>query len=305
MINDPIIETNQICKRYKDVEAVCELNLKVPRGSICGFLGRNGAGKTTTIKMLTGLARPTSGRAWVLGRDMSHEKDRVEAFQHMGFVSDEKQILAYMTVAQLLDFSRPFFPGWRRDLESQYLRAFELPLDRKIGTFSKGMHTKVALLLAIARGPELIILDEPTEGLDPAMIEEVMHALVSLAASDGVTVFFSSHQLSDVEQIADRVAIIEKGRLIINEAIDDLKENYRHVRFVFEEDAQAEPMLTMAGVERAQSSGRAMSLLVSGNLDAVLREVRNRNGRAVDVSPVTLKEIFLDAVKRGSGSEVE
>jgi ABC-2 type transport system ATP-binding protein len=159
------------------------------------------------------------------------------------------------------------------------------------------MHTKLAVLLAAARGPELIILDEPTEGLDPAMIEEVLHVLVTLAAEEGVTVFFSSHQIAEVEQICDRIAIIDKGRLILNDSIDALKENYRRVHLVFEEGAQAQPLLAMAGVEQARSSGRSVSLLVSGNLDAVLGQARSLNGRTLDVCPVSLKEIFLDAVK--------
>jgi ABC-2 type transport system ATP-binding protein len=159
------------------------------------------------------------------------------------------------------------------------------------------MSTKLALLLAVARGPELIIMDEPTEGLDPAMIEEVMRSIVTLAAAEGVTVFFSSHQIADVEQICDRVAILEKGRLLLNEPLDGLKENYRRVQLVFDEEARTAPLLAMTGVERVRSSGRAVSLLVSGNLEAVLHEARDLKATAVDVSPVALKEIFLDAVK--------
>jgi ABC-2 type transport system ATP-binding protein len=297
MTNDPIIETTALGKTYRSLDAVRDLDLKVPRGTICGFLGRNGAGKTTTIKMLTGLISPSRGIATVLGRDMSVESEAVEAHRRMGFVSDEKVILPYMTVAQILDFSRPFFPDWRKDLEARFLRAFELSLEKRISTFSKGMHTKLAVLLAAARGPELIILDEPTEGLDPAMIEEVLHVLVTLAAEEGVTVFFSTHQITEVEQICDRIAIIDKGRLILNDSIDALKENYRRVHLVFEEEAQAQPLLAMAGVEQARSSGRSVSLLVSGNLDAVLGQARSLNGRTLDVCPVSLKEIFLDAVK--------
>ena len=147
-----------------------------------------------------------------------------EIRRRTGFVSDDKDLYDYMTVEEMIRFTAGFFPAWRGDLQQQYLRAFELPLDRKVKALSRGMRTKLALLLALCRGAELLMLDEPTSGLDPAVTEEVLQALVAHVAGEGMTVFFSSHQIADVDQIADRVAIIDAGRIVVTGALDDLRE---------------------------------------------------------------------------------
>src|SRR3712207_4623194 len=168
MSTELAIETKALVKRYGGVEAVGGLDLAVPRGSIYGFLGRNGAGKSTTIKMLLGMARPTAGEGSILGESITDAGASVEIRRRTGFVSEDKGLYDYMTVGQMIEFARPFFPAWRRDLEEKYLRLFELPEGRKVRALSKGMRTKLALLLALARGAELLVLDEPTEGLDPS-----------------------------------------------------------------------------------------------------------------------------------------
>src|SRR6185436_13958627 len=147
-----------------------------------------------------------------------------------GFVSDEKDLYHYMTVGDMIRFTAPFFPKWRADLEERYLRKFELPPDRRVKALSRGTRTKLALLLALCRGAELLILDEPTSGLDPAMTNEVLQALVAHVAGEEMTVFFSSHQIAEVEQIADRVAIIDRGRTVVTGALDDLRENFRRIQ---------------------------------------------------------------------------
>src|SRR5258705_13183006 len=142
-----------------------------------------------------------------------------------------------MTVEEMIRFTSPFFPRWRPDLEQKYLRAFELPADRKVKALSRGMRTKLALLLALCRGAELLVLDEPTSGLDPAMAEEVLQALVSHVAREEMTVFFSSHQIAEVDQIADRIAIIDRGRAVVTGALDDIRENFRRIQLVFDNEA--------------------------------------------------------------------
>src|SRR5258705_11300967 len=138
-----------------------------------------------------------------------------------------------MTVEEMIRFTSPFFPRWRPDLEQKYLRTFELPKDRKVKALSRGTRTKLALLLALCRGAELLVLDEPTSGLDPAMTEEVLQALVSHVACEQMTVFFSSHQIAEVDQIADHVAIIDRGRVAVAGGLDDLRERYRRIQLVF------------------------------------------------------------------------
>jgi len=290
-----VIEAAGLRKHYGQVEALRGLDLRVPAGSICGFLGRNGAGKTTALKVLLGMARPTSGEARVFGLPAQDEGASVEIRRRTGFVSDEKDLYDYMTVAEMIRFTAPFFPRWSADLEARYLRRFELPPDRRVKALSRGMRTKLALLLALCRGAELLVLDEPTSGLDPAMTEEVLQALVAHAAGEEMTVFFSSHQIAEVEQIADRVVIIDRGRAVISGALDDLKESFRRVQLVFDRDAP-DATFRAAGVARVRRKGRVLSVLSSAGAQDIVNEAHGLNPLSVEVAPVTLKEIFLETV---------
>jgi ABC-2 type transport system ATP-binding protein len=290
-----VIETVDLRKQYGHVEAVRGLSLQVPRGSIYGFLGRNGAGKTTTIKVLLGMARPTSGRARVFGLPADAPHASVEIRRRTGFVSEDKDLYDSMTVAEIIRFTAAFYPRWRRDLEQQYLRKFELPLDRKVKALSRGMRTKLALLLALCRGAELLILDEPTAGLDPAMTEEVLQALVAHVGREEMTVFFSSHQIAEVDQIADRVAIVHRGEAVVTGVLDDLRESFRRIQLVFDGDAPQAPFRA-PGVVRVRREGRVLSVLSSAGADRIVDEARSLNPVSVDIVPVTLKEIFLETV---------
>jgi ABC-2 type transport system ATP-binding protein len=290
-----IIETTDLRKRYDDLEALAGLSLQVPAGSIYGFLGRNGAGKTTTMKVLLGMARPTSGHARVFGLAADVPEQSLQIRRRTGFVSEGKELYDSMTVEAMTRFTAAFFPRWRADLQQRYLRAFELPLERKVKTLSRGMRTKLALMLALCRGAELLLLDEPTSGLDPAMAEEVLQALVSSVAAEGTTVFFSSHQIAEVDQVADHVAIIDHGRAVVAGSLDELRENYRRIQLVFEDEA---PMVALRahGVARVRRGGRVVTVLSSQGAESIVDEARALNPVSVDVAPVTLKEIFLETV---------
>jgi ABC-2 type transport system ATP-binding protein len=290
-VSDSIIETKDLHKVYDGVEALRGLDLNVPPGSIYGFLGRNGAGKTTTIKVLLGMSHPTSGQARVFGLPAGSTEVR----RRTGFVSEEKDLYDFMTVAEMIRFTAPFFPKWRADLEQRYLRKFELPADRKVKALSRGTRTKLALLLALCRGAELLILDEPTSGLDPAMAEEVLQALVAHVASEEMTVFFSSHQIAEVDQIADHVAIIDRGKTAVTGALDDLRERYQRIQMVFDGDAP-QTQFRAPGVVRLQRKGRMLTVMTNGGAEAIVDEATALHPVSVDVIPVTLKEIFLETV---------
>jgi ABC-2 type transport system ATP-binding protein len=295
-VADPhMIETVDLRKRYEDIEALRGLTLQVPAGSIFGFLGRNGAGKTTTIKILLGMARPTGGDARVFGLPAGTQHTSVEIRRRTGFVSDDKDLYGYMTVEEMVRFTAAFFPQWRADLAQRYLRAFGLPARRKVKALSRGMRTKLALLLALCRGADLLILDEPTSGLDPAMTEEVLQALVAHVSTEAMSVFFSSHQIAEVDQIADRIAIIDRGRTVLSGALDDLRENFRRIQLVFDDDAP-DVSFRAPGVQRVWRRGRALTVLSSAGSDGILQEARALGPVSVDVLPVTLKEIFLETV---------
>jgi ABC-2 type transport system ATP-binding protein len=293
---DYIIETNQLTKSFRGQPALRGLDLQVPAGSIFGFLGRNGAGKTTTIKTLMGLLRSDGGTARVFGNAVTDADRSIEIRRRIGFVTEDKELYPYMTVEQIVRFTRPFFPKWRDDLEQRYLKMFELPPEKKIPELSKGMRSKLMLLLAISRGAELLILDEPTDGLDPAATEDVLRELVAIAASEGTTMFFSSHQLSEVELIADYIGIIDQGKMIVAGSLDDMKAQYQRLQVVFADSVQI-PAHWVDGVEYVRQEGRVVSILASHNVDAIIEQARSLPGTAVESFPVTLKEIFLEHVR--------
>jgi len=291
MTNDLAIETRDLRKRFGDRDAVTGLTLAVPRGSICGFLGPNGAGKTTTLKMLMGMTRPTSGEGRVLGKDVADAAQCVEVRRRAGFVGEDKRFPWSITVGELLRFTSAFYPRWRADLCERYLRAFALSPRASAGRLSAGMRSRLALLLALSRGAELLLLDEPTEGLDPEAIESALQALVSLVAEQGTTVFFASHQLAHVEQIADHVCIVDRGRALVNDSLDSLLASHRRVLIVFGGEAPKDAF------EGARRDGRTLSLLASGDVLGIVARAKALNARSVDVQPATLKEIFLESAK--------
>jgi ABC-2 type transport system ATP-binding protein len=293
-VSEPLaIETVDLQKRFDATDALRGLNLRVPQGSIFGFLGRNGAGKTTTIKLLLGMARPTAGQARVLGLSADDAAASVTIRTRTGFVDENKVLYDYMTVEEIIRFTAAFYPGWRRDLEKRYLQSFEL--HQKTNALSLGMRSKLSLLLALCRGVELLVLDEPTSGLDPAASEAVLQTLVTHVSTERLTVFLSSHHLADVDQIADHIAIIDAGRTVVSGDLEDLRARYRRVQLVFTGDA---PDITFhtPGVVRVRRQGRVMTALSNAGSDALIEEAMRFGPVSADVLPVTLKEIFLESV---------
>jgi ABC-2 type transport system ATP-binding protein len=295
-MTDLIIEAHQLTKSFRGQQALCGLDLCVPKGAIYGFLGRNGAGKTTTIKALLGLLRPDLGTVEMFGIPVSDGDGSVESRRRVGFVTEDKELYPYMTVEQIVAFTRPFFPGWRRDLEQRYLKLFDLPPRRKISALSKGMRSKLMLLLAISHGAELLILDEPTDGLDPAATDDLLRELAAIAAAEGTTLFFSSHQLSEVDAISDYVGIIHQGRMVVQGSLEDMKFRYARVSVGFTGEVR-EPQGWAEGVQSVRREGRMLSLIVTHNSDAVIDQARALPGALVERFPLTLKEIFLETVR--------
>lgn len=291
------IETDGLTKRFGSHEAVQGLDLRVPAQRITGFLGNNGAGKSTTIKMLLGMTHPTSGSGTVLGRRIDDARESREMRRRVAYVAEDKQLYAYMTVEQMIRFTRSFYEDWREDAEQKLVRQYQLPLNRKIRSLSKGMRTKLALLLALARRPELLILDEPSEALDPASVEELLHSLVA-AASEGSTIFFSSHQIGEVERIADHVCIVSRGRLVADLAMDQLRENYRKVIAGFSGPVPGD-VFRHPAVERVQVRGRQVAALTRHDTDNLVACAWSAGAVSVDVEPVSLRELFLELAAAG------
>jgi ABC-2 type transport system ATP-binding protein len=295
MRNILAIETNGLSKSYGGIEAVRAVNLAIHAHQITAFLGLNGAGKTTTIKMLLGMVKPTSGEGRVLGERINDGAENIRLRRKVAYVSENKQLYDYMTVDQMIRFTRSFYGDWRVDVEQKLKKSYQLPGTRDVKSLSKGMRTKLALLLALARNPELLILDEPSEGLDPLGIEQMLESLV-VQCSQGTTVFFSSHQITEVERIADQVCILHGGRIVMDTSLDDIRQSYRQIDLVFA-DVPDEMNFRMPGVESIRTSGRQMNIVASENAQMVVERARELFASSVQVSPLGLRDIFLDKVK--------
>jgi ABC-2 type transport system ATP-binding protein len=295
MTSRPVIETRALAKSYGALEAVRELDLAVAPNCITAFLGRNGAGKTTTIKILLGMIAPSGGEGTVLGKRIGDPEESREMRRRIAYVAENTPLYGYMTVEQTLRFASSFYPDWRPDRARRLLDQYELPRNCKVKLLSKGMRTKLALLLAFARRPELLILDEPSEGLDPVGIEDLLQALVGQSA-EGTAVFFSSHQIAEVERIADHVCILDKGCLRVDASLDYLRQSYRRIDLIF----PSEPLerdFRMEGVARIRGSGCQMSILASSNAQAVISRAHDLGATSIEVIAVGLRDIFLETVR--------
>lgn len=302
-MSGPAIETRGLTKIYGKIRALDGLDLSVPRGTISGFVGLNGAGKTTTLKLLLQMANPSGGSAHVLGLNALDRVQSLEIRRRTAFVPERKDLFPYMTVGEAIAFTKSLYPGWRDDLEKRYAGSFGLKYDRNVTKISKGTLTKLHLLMAFCRGVELILLDEPTDGLDPLGVEVVMSALAGLAAEDGVTVLFSSHRLNELEQMADYICMIHRGRALLAGSIDDLKASCGRVLITFDNDAGGQ-LSKFASYGPATCQGRTIGVIANGNTEAVAALGRDPGARSVERQPLTVREMFLEMVKGDSENDL-
>jgi len=301
MTTDLAIQTKGLTKMYKDTLAVNGLDLEVNRGSVFGFLGLNGAGKTTTIKMLLNLVYPTSGKATVLGYDIVTQS--LQLRERVGYVGEEPVIYDYMKVSEVIDFCRGLYPHWDMKVAGRYLELFELPVGKKVKTLSKGMKNQLALAVALGSRPELLILDEPVAGLDPVKIRDFYGVILEQVVETGQTVFFSSHNLYEVERVADTVGIIHRGRLVFNRNLDDIKSNLKKIRMVFNEVVPVISPDDYPGITSLTVQGRGVLLQCDSEPEKVLARLRELNPADIELIDMTLEDVFINYTGGGkSGS---
>jgi len=291
-MNELAIDSKDLTKTYGNVRAVRGINLSVPQGAIYGFLGRNGAGKTTTIKMLLGLTRPTAGAAHVFGMNVSAERRAI--LQRTAFVSEKKTLYPSLTPTELVRFSRGFYPTWSDSAVEKYARLLEIPMKQRFEKLSNGNQTKVWLLLALSQGADLLILDEPTTALDPVSVDQLLHVLTEDGLDRGCTIFFSSHQLEEVERIAEYTGVIEQGKLLMESRLDDIKSEFRLITAAGNSlPAQTSPQVLSVAVEDT-----FYRYVVTKDADSFAAGLSQNGATITNIATLSLREIFLQLVRK-------
>jgi ABC-2 type transport system ATP-binding protein len=284
------IETIGLTKKYGSITAVADLSLRIEPGQVFGFLGPNGAGKSTTIRMLLALQRPTSGRARLLGLDAA--TDSVAVHRRTGYLPGDLELFPRLTGSQHIAwFARA--RGVDSSLAGQLADRFQVVANRPVRELSKGNRQKIGLILAFLHRPELVVLDEPTSGLDPLMQHEFENLLRETAA-EGRTVFLSSHELDEVQRIADRIGIIREGRLVAEDTVDGLRRaapQKMEVRFRCPVDPA--DLAAVSGVTVIAADGPRVSLDVTGDIGPVLRVIAGHDPVDLTSRPADLDELFL------------
>ncbi len=276
------------------------LTLTVPTGSIFGFLGANGAGKTTTIKTLLGFRAPSSGTTRVLGYDSVRQHR--EICERIGYVSEANSLYDAMSISQICAFCRKMYRSWNQEQVNHYLSLFALPQREKVGQLSKGMQSQLALCLALGNDPELLILDEPTSGLDPVARQVFLKTLVSDIAAAGKTIFFSSHIISEIEMIADHIAVLRQGKIVLNDELDHLRASRSILRLVYAHTPPAQEIQTLAdlpGVTRVEQETHTILLHIDGDPHVVQARVRERpyELRASETLHEKLEDVLIDGIR--------
>ncbi|MBS1886440.1 MAG: ABC transporter ATP-binding protein [Actinobacteria bacterium] len=284
------IETERLSKLYPGGHGIAELTMTVPSGEVFGFLGPNGAGKTTTIRTLLDLIHPTSGSARLLGLDS--RRDSVAIRRRVGNLPGDFGFGRETTGRRALELLARL-RGAGTERAAELAGRFRADLDRPLGELSRGNRQKVGLILASFHRPDLLVLDEPTGGLDPMMQEEFL-ALVGEERDRGATVFLSSHELDEVERICDRVGIVRAGRLIAVERVPELLGRARRkVTVRFADPGGAEELRRLAGVSDVEAADGAVSFHFGGDLDPVVKALAAHHVADLEVSRPTLEEVFL------------
>lgn len=225
LVNESVVHVSQLTRRFGGKTALDAVSVSLPRGGVYGLVGANGAGKTTLIKHLLGLLRAESGTVRVLGRDPV--ADPVGVLSRIGYLSEENDLPGWMRVDELIRYSRAFYPGWDDGYAEELRRTFGLDPSALVRTLSKGQKARAGLLIALAYRPELLLLDEPSSGLDPIVRRDIVGAILRTIADEGRTVLFSSHLLDEVEQIADHVTMISGGKIVLSGPLAELKDAHR------------------------------------------------------------------------------
>lgn len=290
--NSAVIDVQHLRRAYKGKVAVDDVSLSVPPGCVFGLLGESGAGKTTLIRHMIGLLKPQQGTVRVLGCDPVSDPEG--ALGRIGYLSEDRDLPGWMRVDELMRYTRGLYPKWDEAFAQELRERFDLNPTQKVGTLSKGQKAKAGLICALAHRPELLILDEPSSGLDPVVRRHILSAVMRSVAAEGRTILFSSHLLDEVERVADYVAIIHRGKVLLCDTLEKILSSHCHIHLEFPQVQAQAPKFE--GALHCDGAGTAWRVLCDGAADRVRAEAARVGAKVVQESRPTLEDIFVARV---------
>ncbi len=285
-----MIQTRDLTKFYGKSRGIKDVSITVNKGDIFGFLGPNGAGKSTTIRTLLDFIRPSSGEATIFGLDC--RKDSVAIRKRTGYIPGDFGLYGHMTGWKFLEYFGKVRGGYDASSARELAKRMDIKLDRRIKEYSRGMRQKVAIIQALMNHPDLIIMDEPTSGLDP-LIQQNFMDLIREESGRGTTVFMSSHVLSEVEKVCNRVAIIKEGRIVAEEQVEALKQKSGKVLEVRFAQPLAKEIFYLPGVSNVTRVNGSYRMNVTGNMEELLKEISANRLEDINIHQMTLEDIFM------------
>jgi ABC-2 type transport system ATP-binding protein len=292
-VSETVIEIRGLTRQFGSKVALHDVSLAIPRGCVFGLVGENGAGKTTLIKHILGLLKPQIGSVRVFDRDPV--EDPVGVLSRIGCLSEDRDLPDWMRVDELLRYMQAFYPTWDEATADELCRRFSLSLRQRVGTLSRGQRARAGLVTALAHRPELLVLDEPSSGLDAIVRQDILGEIIRTVADEGRTVLFSSHLLEEVERVADHVAMVHDGRIVVSDSLDQIKVSHRRFTVRFAQPQYTPPQLT--GALSCRGEGLEWTFLANGGSEDLRRAVADHGGAIVEETTPSLEEIFVSHVK--------
>jgi ABC-2 type transport system ATP-binding protein len=286
---ESVIAVSDLSRHFGAKAALESVSVYVPKGTVFGLVGENGAGKTTLIKHVLGLLKAESGSVRVFGSDPV--ADPVGVLARIGYLSEQPDLPGWMRVEELFRYTKAFYPNWDDAYAQQMLAQFGLNPAQRLNTLSKGQSAKAGLLVAQAHRPELLLLDEPSSGLDPLVRRDILEAVIRTVADEGRTVFFSSHLLEEIERVSDHIAMLHQGKVVMCGALDEIKRRHREVTLQFETAREQPPAI--GGTLSLGGKGREWRVMCDGTPEALPAMAAQAGARIVEERAPSLNEIFV------------
>jgi ABC-2 type transport system ATP-binding protein len=287
--SEAVVQIEGLSRSYGRKTALCDVSLSVPRGAVFGLVGENAAGKTTLIKHVLGLLKAQEGTVRVFG--LNPVTEPVSVLSRLGYLSEDRDLPDWMRLHEMLRYLQAFYPTWDVAYALDLRQQFDLDPRARIKTLSQGQRARVGLLAALAFRPELLVLDEPSTGLDPIVRREILLAIIRTIAQEGRTVLFSSHLLDEVERVSDHVALIDRGRIVLRGSLDEIKALHHRLTLRFDEPVARPPALL--GSTRWEGFGREWTVVCPGSIDEIRSTAAGLGAQVVEDMSPTLEDIFV------------